>query len=359
MRYFLYKLILFFIPFAIIPIFEAFIIPTNFFTFRSWEALSFSNKACRRLAQAPFYPNCTLRMKEQGDLVPYTNKSIVKNTVWITDQLGYRNDKFVSDPDILLFGDSFFVGNGLSQSETITNTLSSKLYNKAKVYNFASGSLRQFDVLYRNGLLKKPKLIIFESVERNNISFPTFFKTGEILEKKYILSFYIPAFIKDIIVKFDRMLRLYSVNWMQSRFHPLFGRSALSNPVELESKMIFLQGKSVTVHSDKELKESFNAIMSYKKYCDSIGVNFLFVSMPNKETVYFDFVPLDTQPDYLFKLDSLLNKNGVATINVLSIYNAERQKKNILLYHYDDTHWNSTATELIANEIINQEHLIE
>ncbi len=358
MRNFLCKLLAFFIPILMISIFEAFILPPNLFTFRSWEALSFTIVPSL-IAQSSFYPNFTLTMKEEGDLADHTKKSFAKKTIWITDQLGYRNDKFINDPDILLIGDSFFAGSGLSQSETITNKLSSKLRNKASVYSIATGSLNEFDVLYRNGVIKKPKLIIFESAERNNICFSPFSRPGSIKEKVFILKRQIPSYIHDILIKADRMLRFYSIRWIMSRDKSLNAGLIRPNISPIDPKMIFLKGKSVTFHSDKELKESFNSIMSYKKYCDSLGVDFLFVSMPDKETVYFDLVPLDTQPDYLFKLDSLLNINGVSTINTLGIYNKERQGKNILLYHYDDTHWNSTATELIANEIINKEQLTE
>lgn len=341
-----------------IPILEAFVFPPDLFTLRSWEALSFSIVPSL-IAQSPFYPDFTLTMKEEGDLAHHTKKSVVKKTTWITDQLGYRNDKFINDPDILLIGDSFFAGSGLSQSETITNKLSVKLRNKARVYSIATGSLNDFDFLYRNGIIKKPKLIIFESVERDNICFSPIPQPGSLKEKVLILKRQLPSCINDILIIADRMLRFYSIRWIMSRDNSLTDGLTLPNISPIDPKMIFYQGKSVTFHSDKELKESFNSIMSYKKYCDSIGVNFLFIPMPDKETVYFDLVPLDTQPGYLFKLDSLLNKNGVSTINTLGIYNKERQGKNNLLYHYDDTHWNSTATELIANEIIKQEHLID
>ena len=82
-----------------------------------------------------------------------------------------------------------------------------------------------------------------------------------------------------------------------------------------------------------------------------MGIDFLFLPMPDKETVYFELVPFIKQPNYLFKLDSILTNSNVATINTLKIYNEFRKENKSLLYHFDDTHWNSNATEIIANEI--------
>ena len=82
-----------------------------------------------------------------------------------------------------------------------------------------------------------------------------------------------------------------------------------------------------------------------------LAAAFLYVPMPNKESVYYDFIPLNKQPDYLFKLDSILKEANVSTINTLEIYNNYRKINSALLYHLDDTHWNSKATDLVSKEI--------
>jgi hypothetical protein len=105
-------------------------------------------------------------------------------------------------------------------------------------------------------------------------------------------------------------------------------------------------------HQKDDLANTVNILISYKKYCDSLGIKFIFMPMPDKETVYYELVPFDEQPDYLNKLDSILNISGVSTINTLKIYNDYRKTNDNLLYHLDDSHWNSNATEIIALEII-------
>jgi len=352
MKIFLLKTLLFFIPALLISITEAFILPPDFFTFRSWEALAFINVS-PLLAPATFYPGYRLRKKEVGDLAHHTNKEIIKNTEWMIDQRGYRNDFFIADPDILLIGDSFFVGSGLTQKETITNKLSDKLKEKAKVYNMAGGTFKAFDILLRNRIIKKPKLIIYGSVERK-IKYSPYEKQGKWVKKFQNLKSKIPSWFNTLLVSADRMIRFYSIQWAKSRLNNQTGHGVVS---PIDPRMLFFEGKSQSIRTEEDLSKTLSELLSYKKYCDSMGINFLYIPMPDKETVYYELVPLDVQPDFLVKLDRLLTKNGVAIINTLDLYNKERQKSPALLYLYDDTHWNSNATELVANEIIKNEQL--
>lgn len=112
----------------------------------------------------------------------------------------------------------------------------------------------------------------------------------------------------------------------------------------------FLEGENQKYNFD-HIDNVSKTIISYKKYCDSISVDFIFLLLPNKETVYFDKVPLENQPDYIFKLNSILEANGVRTINTLSLFNNARKNTNNYFYHVDDTHWNSTGVKLVADEL--------
>ncbi|MCX6308678.1 MAG: hypothetical protein NTY32_07590, partial [Bacteroidia bacterium] len=80
-------------------------------------------------------------------------------------------------------------------------------------------------------------------------------------------------------------------------------------------------------------------------------IEFLFLPMPDKETVYYELVPFEKQPTYLFRLDSLLTNAGIATINTLSLYNNYREQHKDLLYQKDDSHWTPIATEMVSKEL--------
>ncbi len=320
-------------------------LPITLFVYRPWEALSFTNMI---FSNAPFYPNATLSMKAVGDLCHHSKNAIVKNESWKIDEIGFRNDTFIKEADIILIGDSFFAGNTLNQSNTICSKIM-KIDNSLKVYNMAPSSFSNFDKLLKIGKIKKPKKIIFSRVERydplkidiyNNHSIK-----GNIVN---LLSF------QNINAYYDKIIKMYPLKWLKARINNSqgFGIQGIN-----DSKMFFLEGINQK-NKVNDLVKNVNTIISYKKYCDSLGIEFLFLPMPDKETVYFELVPFPKQPDYLLKLDSLLSKAGVSTINTLKIYNNYRKTNNTLLYHLDDTHWNSVAINLVATEINHKIHTI-
>lgn len=347
MKHFLKKFVLFTSPIFLFWIAEAFILPPNFFTYRLWESLLYSSQIPR---VGPFYPNTTLDMTEQGDLGHHTANAVDKKVVWKTDEWGFRNDRFIANPDMLIIGDSFVAGTGLSQDETLTARLAAFTGGRLRIYNMAPSTLEDMIYLIDNGIIHKPKLLIFSMVERNvpkpvpgHLSRPFDINTVSYNVKRKLYG------LTGFDAFYDRLTRFYNVRWAQARINHQQGLGLVS---PIDHHMLFLQGKKSVAKADARLKSTSNALVSYKKYCDSQKIDFLFLPMPNKETVYYDLVPLSRQPDYLVRLDSILGKAGIATINLLPLYNYERQKGS-LLYHPDDSHWNAYATRLVANEIAN------
>ena len=77
-----------------------------------------------------------------GDLIAVTkNHKDFENLIepreieFITDKLGYRNRKLFKSPDLILVGDSFIVGNGVTQNEILSEQLSIK--NDIDVYSLS------------------------------------------------------------------------------------------------------------------------------------------------------------------------------------------------------------------------------
>lgn len=340
MKKFIRRLILFLLPFVIWTIIEA-VLPFTTFTHRHYEAIEFKTEVPH---QTKNYPNITSSMDAVGDLCHHSKNAVIKKENWKTDKLGFRNDAFIEQADILLIGDSFTQGSSLNAEETITNKVKSN--QKIKIYNMAPSSLSEFDKLLKSKTIKKPKLLIFEIAERN---VPHAIKSYDIREKSSLTEKLNALFgIGNFNVYLDKAFKYNSVDWLKAR---IYNKKGTGIPGIQNSKMFFLVG-SYQKNRDYDLIATANTIISYKKYCESLGIKFVFLPMPNKESVYYDFVPLAKQPDYLFKLDSILKKSNVATINTLKIYNDYRMKNKKLLYHLDDTHWNSNATEIIADEII-------
>ena len=342
MKNFLIKVVSFLIIPSICWAFLEAVLPITFFTHRHYEALPFQTGVPHR---TDFYPSTKTDMMAEGDLCYHTSKSILKNEFWITDKLGFRNNEFIEKADILFIGDSFTQGCSLGQDEIISNRVKDKLGAGIKVYNMAPCSFSSYERFVNTGIIKKPRLIIYSIVERvvpemmsdYNASMNSKFKSK-------VIDFFE---IGNMNVYIDKVFKHFSINSIQAWIHDSKG---IGVPAKGNPNMFFMKGVSQK-HSEQDLYKTAGVVTSYKRYCDSLGIKFIFIPMPDKETVYYELVPFGKQPDYLRKLDSLLGKAGVTTINTLKIYNNYRRINKELLYHFDDSHWNSNATELISKHI--------
>ncbi|OJU47069.1 MAG: hypothetical protein BGN96_06180 [Bacteroidales bacterium 45-6] len=341
MKHFLIKISLFFLIPTIGIILCSLFLPIDTLAYRPWEGLRYS----KAQTDSPFYPNSFVSMNSVGDLCHHTENAVMKQEQWQTDELGFRNNKYIKNPDILIIGDSFVAGTGLTQANTLCNQLIA-LSGDTKVYNIAPSSMSEFDNLLQTGKLGKPKLLVFSIVERN---VPENIQQHHSANSK-------PEKMKDFIssnaleVCMDKIAKSTLLNWIKARALRQGGNGIRSTN---HSNMYFLQGAKQR-HKKDDLASTTAALISYKQYCDSLGVKFLFLPIPDKETVYHELVPIVRQSDYLLQLDSLLSVRGIPSINCLKVYNDYRKTDSSLLYHLDDTHWNSRAVTIIAKEIVKQ-----
>lgn len=339
------KIVIFLSPIISLGVVEA-LLPITYFTTRHFEAVSFKSKVPH---QFNFYPNIESEIDAVGDLCHHTDKAIVKKEIWKSDSIGFRNNYFIKKPDILFIGDSFIQGSSLNQNQTISNQLKKELKkefnNNLTVYNIAPVSFSELDCLLKKNILEKPKLIIFSIVERNlakpisvyNDKKESFFKNSiiQLFEKQ------------GINVYLDKAFKQFFRNWLSARIQNSKGKGI---PAVGDTSMFFLNGINQE-YLEVDFQTNFEQIQSYKKYCDSLNIDFLFLPMPNKETVYYELVPFKQQPSNLLNLDSLLKTKNISTINTLQIYNEYRKTHKDLLYHLDDTHWNANAVQLISKII--------
>lgn len=338
MKKFLLNLLAFTAPVLVLMLAEV-LLPATFFSFRPWEGLKFSTKVP---TYCQFYPDETVDMQAVGDLAHHTDKAVVRRERWVTDKLGYRNDAFVEQADILFIGDSFIAGTGLSQEDLLSNKLRAKFGDSLSIYNMAPSSFTKFDYFLRSGVVKKPKLIVFVMVERH-LPESFYHKSSTGFKNKMVHS---PAYGR-LSALVDKAFRFSSLKWLNARIHRYYGNGL---PAVKDSTMFFLEGFRQK-HAPSDLARTVRTIKSYQAYCDSLGIRFLYLPMPDKETVYYEQVPFAKQPDYLLREDSLLRKAGIATVQTLNLYNDYRQHHSEVLYQPDDSHWNPRATELVSNEL--------
>lgn len=326
---YIFKLLMLCLPF--LALFLEPFISLSTFTFRPHESLLYYHSG----AGMPFYPNHRLFMKSEGDLCANTEYAVKKDELWLTDHLGYRNNEYVFDPDVLIIGDSFILGTSISQDSTLTNLLSGRLSGKLEIYNLAPATFHDFVSLLEGKALSKPEVIIFSLGER---------EIPPELDVNNIESMYENSRVTEWI---NKMKRVYAINFIRSRLFPKKDKSVQS---EVNESMFFLNGKKQWDNLEK-IDSVLKAIETYKMFCDSLDIDLLVMPLPNKETVYHELVPLAKQPEYLYILDKELKKREIFSFNTLELFNQYRKGNPSMIYHLDDTHWNGTGVNLVAEEI--------
>jgi len=294
----------------------------------------------------PLYANQKGRMTGVGDLCFDTPYEIYKNEDYITDQLGFRNDQFIENPDVIIIGDSFTMGATLSQSQILANQMMKNSGNRYSVYGIAPADFSVLDKMLKLNLIRKPKYVIYEVVERGEIPKIEYFKNSFSNQIRYNYNELWKQ--GNVNVFLDKIFRAYVNNYTRAKIERSKGNGIQS---KMDDKMFFYD----TAHlmpSDEWMMTNVKSLESYKKYCDSIGAKFIYLPMPNKETVYFEKIPAQKQPDYLFKLGHLLKNKNITYYPTADFYNNFRKKDNRMLYHYDDSHWNALSSELISKELI-------
>lgn len=332
------------IPLMVLLILEI-SLPSTLFTFRGYEGLIFNTKTPHL---GPFYPNSNVELLAQGDLCPNTKFAVFKKEKWLIDANGFRNSKVIKRPDIVFLGNSFIYGTGITQKDIISEKLSKKLKEKYSVYNMAPCTIGEFDYYLNKGIVKKPKLIIYPIGEINipgDLHVEKVTKVGKIKDQVQ------KTFYTGLNKYIDKSLRFYSLKWIKTKLN---SKGVLGIQSPINKKMFFGQGKNAKILNQEDFKKTVEIIADYKAYCDSLGIQFLYIPTPNKETIYFELVPFKTQPNFLILLRKELEKLNINGINTISIFNKYKLNYGKLLYHYDDTHWNSIGIDLVTREICHE-----
>jgi alginate O-acetyltransferase complex protein AlgJ len=346
------KYTLFFLPFIMAIFIELFFLPIDYFTFRVWEAL-----VVRRslgILKGPFYPNMALfKTEEGGDLAAHSSCAIKKkDVIWITDKYGYRKANSPSKRyAIVITGDSNLAGAGLTQDDMLSEVLERKLHKG--VYPLAPESLKK---VFSHGLLKQspPDIIILESIERGvltgNYRIPERRNFGKLTYlEELVLKIQSNGFVQAAAIDLDRLFKANMLNYLRARINRM-DSSEMKTSGKENCPPLFLQG--VVANADIPA-EKLNAVaQSIKKYSDfftSKGIRFIFLPIPNKENIYYEY--LGTQkPVFLENLIKKLRELNVEVVDTQKAFDNSAMR-SISLYHRDDTHWNAEGVKVAAETL--------
>ncbi len=326
------------------------VIPLDWYTFRSWEVLVDRRPA--PLAAGPFYPNQTLRRVEVGDLGARTPFAVEKHVEWYTDAYGFRN-RTAEGPhgyDVVIVGDSVAAGSSLTQADTLAEMIGA--LSGQRVYSYAPSTMAAFlrDERFR---ARPPAAVVFVGIERNLYQTVLSPPPPPVTERLY--GRYVP---EPLTVGLDRVRKKPLLT--THLYRALRGRPAYPAVVDEEHRMLFLPDAlrwDARYRADPRLvRRTAAAIASYRAAAAERDIRFIFVPVPDKKTVYWDFLQAQPgaptePPPFLGDLVELARTQGVEVVDLEPAYRSERAERGTLLYHRDDTHWNAQAVAMAAELI--------
>jgi alginate O-acetyltransferase complex protein AlgJ len=343
------KYLLFFLPFIAILCIELFILPIHTFTFRTWESLIVKHSF--GILKGPFYPDMKVSMIEEGSLAYRTPWAVKKDVIWVTDKHGYRKaNSPLNNHSIIIVGDSNVAGSALSQHELLSEALERRF--GVGVYPLSPERLR---VLHSNSMFLEnpPGLVIMESIERGlrdpKVSAPL--RPAEFEQpssfSRLIRTIRLNSILQKIAILADRTLKANMLQHLRARINRN-GPSMNLKEVKSECPALFLHGAQVNRDLPMEqidqisqrLKESRDVLL--KK-----GIRFIFLPVPNKETIYFKCLGIE-RPIFLDRLVQRLRELNVEVIDTLPAFEKAYQQRSMMLYHFDDEHWNAEGVKLAA-----------
>jgi len=365
----------FFIALSVIIIFyftEMFILPINFFTFRTWEALM-----VKEFLPGSFYPNMKISMIEAGgDLGRHTRFAVKKKVQWETDRYGYRkHDAGINRYQIVILGDSAIAGTGLTQEDMLSEVLERRL--KINVYPFTPSNYPLVDSFLNTKRFadNPPDIVILERIEKKIPELPDIIPNYNNRHKyswlgqrwRYFLDRH-PYFA----ILLDRIFKNNMGYYFKSRIEIMAqypaqllikaSKREYNPPGAVQSiandKMLFLKETvdSMAINKEippEEIEKIAEVITSYARMFKERGIRFIFLPIPNKENIYYEHLPIEnkTKPKFLRNLILRLQNKGIEVIDTQKAFDEALRQNNSLLYQTDDTHWNSNGVRITADLI--------
>ena len=334
-------------------------------TFRAWEAL-------RRYHPlgAAFEPNRHYyNERSYGDLAAMGNLRALRQyrpEVFTTDALGFRNAAHVLDTEVgaILAGDSFAVGSGVNDDETLSSRLSER--GGCVVYNVGSevpGIGPDQIPAIAGRLNMRGRLVIRLYAE--DADEPTIPPSWQIMFRKLVAL--APA---ELRIWAGRLRGVVAVSPLQilseralkaladDRILPNSYASQIVRATLYNGDSILFLAKHVNdFYSRRDIPLDYWRWL--RDELQKARLDVLVLLVPGKYTVYRPFL-VDQRPvgpgegNYLDRLERELRAAGVPVLNLTPFFSAEAARlleRGEYLYWSDDIHWNARGVALAATAI--------
>jgi hypothetical protein len=330
-------------------------------------------------AEGWFAPNfCYENDRSYGDLPNLGNLPPrfrqYRREVFTTDEFGYRNPPSGGSNDMpaaIVVGDSFAVGAGVSDWDTLSGQLMTHLSGR-RVYNGAGGGAQwkmTHELIQR--LHMRDGLVIWEVLERSQLPESVRAETSDFSK--------IADRIASPTSKTYRTLRALK-HWTQSYlaysplsifltrgFEKVENGVWLPNPLEKVVLVAQLRNGDSMLFLDFDVQTFYRPLHDSGTYLSEIsalvhatGNELLVLLVPEKYNVYYPLLSEkgESPPEGESRLDHLemdLHRSGIPVLNLTSPLRsqaAEGLQRREYNYWIDDTHWNRLGIETATAAIL-------
>jgi hypothetical protein len=257
------------------------------------------------------------------------------------DNFGFSNIVVNKSPEILFIGDSFLNDPGVSTNEGI-QAQTNKLLNKNISYNIGSAGsagFRVYNKFCELSFKKKPRLIIFEVVERNLSN--VLLDAPNELRSNAVKSVPKENYYLDLV--FGNNFKNLYTNKLVSDISKRNQHVGLGTARMYEGNKVWFLNNGIKTLSTKNIDAMVDSMLAVKKILDEQKIKIVFVFAPDKESVY----PKLFGTSSLRMLHSKMKAKNLEFIDMLSLFKNQGEK-----YYYDgDTHWNLNSVRLLSKEV--------
>ncbi len=330
-----------------------------------WQGLCSRSLECAglyRSVSGPFHRQFQLRREkicgDLGTLANLPSHCEERHEIFETDKWGYRNSQDVwnQDSTLVLFGDSFAFGQGVTQDDDPAMQL--QKISGLKVYNAAGKIELEYLRWVVDHLKSKPKTVVYLHLERHRHR-PVELNDWQIQIHEYDLIENLKVY-RETLSRYNPLKILFSLfdkkyltpGIFPNRFESSVTKGALINGKEF----LFLESsvKEFKLDRSNYLEGDTEYFTGVQQILEQRGIKFVLGLIPEKYTVYAPILKsLNNQfgPSgyYLDELFKSLQMKGVMVVNFLPLLSDGAQKglsKNKYIYWPDDTHWNPDGIEI-------------
>ena len=306
--------------------------------YRSFELLNQKHPEYKSISHLK--PNTTIQMTEIGDLAAMLGDEkyqVEKEITTSTDELGFRNSENQKDANnsIVILGDSYALGVGLDQDETISAHLERENYNLGFPGGVNDATYRYFYFKDQIQTQNQHK-VIFLFFEGNDYhgGYTSSFKANELSAyeslKRKIESFRNRSAIKQIYKRF-----------LYSDFDPK-KKSMISVKDDILYYEEYTQTATKKVFPDSLARKNFSFL---KEAVINKGGELIVTIIPSKSSYL-------TEDQKRIKLKSILRQEGIKVIDLNEEFSLKKLSIKDLWWK-DDTHFSPFGAKVTA-EVINK-----